>query len=396
MSIAVDQFVVRSRRAWLQSLALALLPLALCSCRTNLHGSGLAPVAAAPPCPAPADDCPCCAPAAPMSPAVPQFAPAPLPYEVTGDWAPPGIARPWPEDEYVRDGGDDGSPVAVSPDWQVYGLELEDTVAHFDTTDGRTLIEASNKVNVYAPCFGAVRTVARIAGSEQTEPIAGVDLPVRVVKHEEALVPASSLQRQQAERQAGLKAPGAYLTRQGDGVLSRAQIITAFQDAFLPYENFVVLRTGEFSNNEKARLATAVQKAITWTADQAVQVIIDNKAAQVVDGDRRAQATFTVDDLRQPKLRIIKVASTQTACCGEPVDFTIRYDNVGTQVLGNIVILDSLTPRLEYVPDSAQSSREASFSVEPNEGQSLVLRWEVDKPLQPGDGGVVRFRCIVR
>ncbi len=297
--------------------------LAFCSCRTNLNSQGLAPTATMPPCPAGAD----CIPAvADAGPAMPQFAPPPLPYEVTGSWAPPGIALPWPEDEYVRDGGDDGAPVMVSPEWQVYNLELEDTVAHFDTADGRTLIEASNKVSVYAPCFGAVRTVARIAGNEQTQPVLGVDNPMRLARNDETLIPASSLQRVQAERQAGLKAAGLYRTHQGDGVLSRAQIITAFQDAFLPYENFTVLRTGQLANNEKARLATAVQAAITWTADQAVQVVIDNQAAQVVEGDKRAQATFTVDDFRQPKLRVIKVASTQTACCGEPVDFTIRFD----------------------------------------------------------------------
>ncbi|HEY4310513.1 MAG TPA: hypothetical protein VGN12_13765 [Pirellulales bacterium] len=380
-------------RARLRVATVAFAALSLCSCRTNLNSHGLAPNAAVPPCPAGEE----CMPAvAETGPAVPQFVPAPLPYEVTGSWAPPGIALPWPEDEYVRDGGDDGAPVIVSPEWQVYNLELEDTVAHYDAEDGRTFVEPSNKVNVYAPCFGAVRTVTRLAGNEQAQPILGVDGPMRVARHDETLIPASSLQRVQAERQAGMKVAGLYRTHQGDGVLSQAQIITAFQDAFLPYENFTVLRTGQFANNEKARLATAVQAAITWTGDQAVQVVIDNQAAQVVEGDRRAQATYMVENFKQPKLRVIKVASTQTACCGEPVDFTIRFDNMGTQVLGNIVILDSLSPRLEYVPDSAQSSREAAFSVEPNSGNSLVLRWEVDKPIEPGEGGVVRFRCVVR
>jgi uncharacterized repeat protein (TIGR01451 family) len=377
--------------------SVAILSLALCSCRSPLHPSGLAPAAATPPCPAGEECMPAVAEVAPMmAPMMPQFAPTPLPYEVQGAWAPPGIALPWPEDEYVRDGGDDGPPVMVSPDWQVYNLEMEDTVAHFDTEDGRTLIEASNKVNVYAPCFGAVRTVTRLAGNEQTQPPLGVDNPMRIARHDEALIPASSLQREQAERQAAMKGPELARTYQGEGVLGQAQIITAFQDAFLPYENFTVLRTGQFANNEKARLATAVQAAITWTADQGAQVVIDNRAAQVVEGDRRAQATYMVENFKKPKLRVIKVASTQTACCGETIDFTIRFDNIGTQVLGNVVVLDNLSPRLEYVPDSAQSSVETVFSVEPNSGNSLVLRWEIDKPIEPGDGGVVRFRCVVR
>ncbi|HVU86885.1 MAG TPA: hypothetical protein VHD36_06165 [Pirellulales bacterium] len=391
------QFVGGASAARVRMASVAMLSLALCSCRAPLHPSGLAPAAATPPCPAGEECMPAVAQVAPvMAPMMPGFAPTPLPYEVQGSWAPPGIALPWPEDEYVRDGGDDGPPVLVSPDWQVYNLEMEDTVAHYDTEDGRTLVEPSNKVNVYAPCFGAVRTVTRLAGNEQTQPPLGVDTPIRIARNDETLIPASSLQRVQAERQAGMRVPSLARTYQGEGVLGQAQIITAFQDAFLPYENFTVLRTGEFANNEKARLATAAQAAITWTADQGAQVVIDNRAAQVVEGDRRAQATYMVEDFKKPKLRVIKVASTQTACCGEPVDFTVRFDNVGTQVLGNVVILDNLSPRLEYVPDSAQSSLEAAFSVEPNSGNSLVLRWEIDKPIQPGDGGVVRFRCVVR
>jgi uncharacterized repeat protein (TIGR01451 family) len=327
---------------------------------------------------------------------MPMLVPGPLPYQVTGPWSPPGIALPWPEDEYLRDGGDDGAAVAVSPDWTVYGLDLEDTIAHYDTVDGRTLIEASNKVTVYAPCFGAVRTVTRLAGNEQAEPPAEADLRQQVVRQDETIIPASSLQRVQLERATGAKITGEYRTRQGDGALSRAQVVTAFQDAFLPYENLTVIRTGEFVGLEKARLAAAVEAAITWTADQAVQVVIDNKAAQAVTGDRRAQATYTVDSFHNPKLRVIKVASTPTAVCGETIDFTIRFDNVGDQVIGNVVLLDSLTSRLEYVPDSAQSSLPARFSVQPNEGDSLVLRWEIDDPIEPGDGGVLRFRCVVR
>ena len=119
---------------------MAVTALLLVPC-TNLGSRGLAPQAAmSPPLPC-RRRCTRAVAEAAVSPAMPQFAPAPLPYQVTGAWAPPGIALPWPEDEYVRDGGDDGSPVTVSPDWTVYGLELEDTVAHFDTTDGRTMIE---------------------------------------------------------------------------------------------------------------------------------------------------------------------------------------------------------------------------------------------------------------
>ena len=64
----------------------------------------------------------------------------PLPYQIGGEWSPDGIARPWPADEYLRDGGDRGLEVRVKQDWQVLGLDIEDAVAHYDTLDGQTLV----------------------------------------------------------------------------------------------------------------------------------------------------------------------------------------------------------------------------------------------------------------
>src|SRR5262249_33255129 len=147
---------------------------------------------------------------------------------------------------------------------------------------------------------------------------------------------------------------------------------------------------------EKALLAQRVQAAITWTSDQAVQVIIDNKQAVCDVGDQRAQATFRVDLPDNPRLRVVKIASTQVARPGEIVDFTIRFDNTGDQALSRLTLLDNLTTRFEFVPDSAQSSREANFNTQRNEGDSLVLRWDFCEPLNPGDGGLVRFKCKVR
>jgi len=412
---SVARRAVRIRRAALGFAPLALIALTCCSCRVPLGAGPMASMS--PPCD-PADDCAAAVadvgPAMAMDGAVmnegaidpsmvgPMMPPpgpppmAPMPYQVTGTWRPPGLALPWPEDEYLEDGGDQGPPVLVAPDWKVYGLEMEDTIVHFDTVDGRTLIEASNIVELYAPRFGAVRTIIRLAENEQAQPLSGFDAPIKLARYDEIDTPISSLQREQAHREDGRKIVGMYRTKQGDGAMSQAINPGSFQDAFLPFENLSVIRTGEFVNAEKARLATAVQAAITWTKDEGAQVIIDNVAAQVLTGDRRAQATFTYDDFRKPKLRIIKVASTQTAIPGETVDFTLRVDNVGTQVIGNAVVMDSLTTRLEYVANSAQASVAADFSVKPNEGDSLVLRWELIEPIQPGEGAVMRFQCVVR
>ena len=263
--------------------------------------------------------------------------------------------------------------------------------------DGQRCVTPSNIVPIYAPRFGSVRLVTNVVLSDQINAPAGVDLPTNIVQQQENQEPTSALQNEEVIAQVGRKTPVDRRGRQSDGSLSRAIGLSAFQDTFLPYENIAIIRKGIFQANEKPYLAEAITAAIIWTKDQPVQVIIDGTAATEVVGDQRAQATFaTGPEPGCPMLRIVKVASTQFARPGETVDFTLRFDNVGTQVVGNVTILDNLTTRLEYVPDTAQASVAAEFFTDPNEGDSMILRWEIREPLEPGEGGICRFRCRVR
>lgn len=320
-----------------------------------------------------------------------------LPLIMAGDWVPPGVSLPWPADEYLIDGGDHGQPVHVETDWDVIGLDLEDTVAHYDTVCGERIVTPSNIVPIYSPRFGSVRLVTSPLLNDQIVGAAGVEMPERIVQQQENQIVTTELQNEQAIGQTGLRQPIDRKGRQWDGGVSRAIGLAAFQDAFLPYENIAIIRQGIFEQSEKPYLAEGVTAAVTWTKDQAVHVIIDRQAAAEVVGDQRAQATYSVTpECGSPMLRIVKVASTQFAKPGETVDFTLRFDNVGTSLIGNVTIIDNLTTRLEYVPDSAQASVKAEFFTEPNQGDSLVLRWEITDPLEPGEGGICRFRCRVR
>ncbi len=154
---------------------------------------------------------------------------------------------------------------------------------------------------------------------------------------------------------------------------------------------------GHFYRNwENTDYRKLMLNAIVWTADQGVQVILEGHKASVLEGNQAAQATFRVDLPNNPCLRVCKVASTPSAKPGEEIEFTIRFDNVGDQVIGNVTIVDNLTTRLEYVEGTGQSSKNAAFSTQANQGGSLVLRWELADPLKPGDGGIARFKCRVR
>ncbi|MGN6543984.1 MAG: hypothetical protein ACTHK7_02970, partial [Aureliella sp.] len=79
----------------------------------------------------------------------------------------------WSVQEYLYDGGDREPLVRVEEDWTVHGLDSQDTVAHYETVDGKLCITPTNRVPIYAPRFGAVRKLtapiisARAVGAER-------------------------------------------------------------------------------------------------------------------------------------------------------------------------------------------------------------------------------------
>jgi len=321
----------------------------------------------------------------------------PLPYEPRGPWSPPGIRQPWPEDEYLRDGGDEGRPAGVGDQWEVLGLEMEDTVAHYDTLDGRTVVEPSNKVFIYSPRFGAVRQVVGLVANEERRRVGGVHAPLKLDSPTTLQVVTDAKQNIQAGNEISDRPAVAMRSKQGDGIMSSAIGPRAFQDAFKPFENLAVIRQGLFEATEMPFLARGSDAAIAWSHTQAVQVILDRQNAMAeVKYDKNMSVYTVAFPPGKPKLRVIKVASTPFAKPGEEVDFTIRFDNIGNQPVGNVTIIDSLSTRLEYIADSAQCSRNADFSTQPNEGDSVSVRCEVIDPIESGQGGILRFRCRVR
>ena len=321
----------------------------------------------------------------------------PLPYQPTGPWNPSAIEGPWPADEYLRDGGDKQTAVRVNREFRVQGLDTEDTVAHFDTLDGRTVVQPSNEVFIYSPRFASVRQVVSLVQNEQNNRLADMHAPTKITLQEDVRGAKQSKQQLAAERQLGLKHATAFRTKQSEGVVSSGVKALGFQNAFKAYEDLAVIRYGQMLEAEAPLLAKSAQAATVWTNKQSVQVVLERQAAQEAVNNQRAEVTYTIDKPpSHPKLRVVKVASTQFAQPGETISFTLRFDNVGNEAIGNVTILDNLTARLEYAPKSAQCSIGADFITERNEAGSEVLRWEIRDPLPVGKGGVIRFDCRVR
>lgn len=383
---------------WWRYLMVALVTLILCSCRgatQSAYPVGEAGGTALPCPPAPGMAGPYGPMPAPMGP--PGMAMGvPLPYTPAGAWIPPGLERPWPQDEYLADGGDAQNPAGVVRN-ELAGLDVEDAVAQFDTLDGRTLVQPSNRVYVYSPRFLAVRQVVSICENEQMDQAAGVVNPEVVLGQGRYQVVGASKQNLQTVRQVGQRSVTVFREKEGVGGTSQAVGPRGFASGFSVFENFSVIKLGVYDEAEMPFLAKNTTAAISWTHNAAVQVILDGKAANALVQNERVETVFTyTEPPANPKLRIIKVASTQFAEPGDTVDFTLRFDNIGNQLIGNVAVLDNLSPRLEYVPGSVQSSVAANFSTYQNEAGSAVLRWDLVEPLQPGRGGVVRFTCRVR
>ena len=312
-----------------------------------------------------------------------------------GGWMPDAIEKPWPADEYICDGGDINEDVRVKQNWDVVGLDPEDTVAHFDTLDGKTEVTASNKCCIYAPRFAAVRKVINPILYEGHERMAGVEKPTRVNLHQDLGLPTTAVQPEQVASDLHLD-PAVTFREQtrGIGIDNVAQMYLA-RGGFMLHENLRFIQRGEYDAAEKAVLAERTQAAMIWQSNQMTQVIVDGQMAHEARSTDKPEMIYTYELQGKPRLRICKIASNCDAQSGDIVEFTLRFDNVGDQKIGNVTIIDHLTPRLEYVKESQSATVKADFKIQENP-ETLVLRWEITEPLEVNQGGLIRFRCRVR
>jgi uncharacterized repeat protein (TIGR01451 family) len=299
--------------------------------------------------------------------------------------------------EYLADGGDGIVKTRVEENWIVQNFETEDTVAHFDTLDGRTLVEPSNRVLLYAPRFGSVRKIESLLNNTQITALSRTDAQssLNIGQGQEQLgytvqetISGFARTRTQLSRVGGLKkSTGAGVT-QGLGAYSN------FESAMY-YSN--LLRQQFIGSPELTFLAEGRTYARAWQGNEGTKIQINILAPMEATSEEGAESFFQIEEeSKTSKLRLIKTASKKSAQSGEIVVFTLRFDNIGTQLIGNVTILDNLTTRLEFLSGTALSSLKSGFVVQPNESGSFTLRFEITDPLKPGDFGVVQFQCRVR
>ena len=384
---------------WFRRALVLSAALLMCSCRAvepAAYGQGVSG-------PMMGDSCEACGPTG-----CPIEAPAP-----TGPFCPPCDAcRPpqagggcpvcqpdcyaGPGDEYLCDGGDRPYPVGVLEDGDLIGLDQEDTVGHYTTRDGRLVVAPSCRVCIYAPRFASVRRVVHPMGAEQRLFVDAVGDLFAPVEAERQQPPATSLQNLAPRGRYRNLPPSLYRQRQQAGEVERLLAAAETQGLVPVYVNLQLMHLGIVQMDEAPVVAQHALAAITWTGDEELQVAISGQGASAVFSPKQPGLLYQTDEPNRPCLRIVKCASTDAAQPGDEVEFTLRFDNAGDAPINDLVIVDNLTTRLEYVEGSAKASRDADFSTARNDAGSLVLRWELDGVLKPGEGGVLTFRTRVR
>ena len=309
-----------------------------------------------------------------------------------------GYAALW-NDEHIFDGGDRSTRALVSNgnQWEISGLETEDTIGHFDTLDGQRLVVPSNRVAIYSPRFAAIRQQLNAAltiremptlmaeGTDIIEVKGSKALPTTTAQFEamrlmreaettqavrQRMIPAWNVGEVRTSRVSGTDAPAAL-----SALIAQQQITGA----------------------EKAMIAKGRQAAIAWGGLEGVQILADFQSAQMIHQVQKAdEIVESHSPFDRPKLRVVKLASKSAAHAGETVEFTLHFQNVGDQKIGNVTVLDNLPDRLEFVAGSATCDRACQFYTQDNELGSLLLRWDIDKPMAVGDSGTIRFTCRVR
>ena len=299
-------------------------------------------------------------------------------------------------DEYLCDGGDTGV-ASTGPVTSPLDLDFEETIGTHIDINGRLKSIPSTRVCLYAPAFGAVSVgmggrvdtqVVKAIGAQDRRVSVGVGLVVPPLASEQT---SSGEGLRMRERLSGL------LSEQSDEVAAvvvsadvEKQVVGSFSDfGFL--SPFLQSQTGYAIIGE--RIAAAIEYSETRTpVISALNERLDSVIGNVVTGSM----THYEDRRPEGNLVLAKLADKSGANVGEVVTFTIRYDNLGGRPLRQVTISDHLSPRLEYIPDSAKSSRPATIVVEDDRVGSVLLQITLDEPLPAKTGGTVTFRTRVR
>ncbi len=301
-------------------------------------------------------------------------------------------------DEYVFDGGDRDLSAAMHTNRS--GLDTEDTVAAFTDHTGDLRTTPSNRVAVYAPRFGSIRTVSGIVADTKVDKASGTKDSIAVGNFKTGRAAQESIHDttlyglETRDRVDGMK--GSTPPMQARRTDSAGQSRKVDEG----HEGRTYSSPGIFNRNDGIIIAEQMRNAITWTRDQFPVINAVTTNASEVSAKFKVQQTIGVKDERETRgnVHIVKLADREQAQSGDIITFTIRFQNTGDFDVYDVTIVDNLTPRLAYVSGSASIDEKnpGEVTVEPNGEGSSILTFKLDKPLKGHESGTITFEATVR
>ena len=314
---------------------------------------------------------------------------------VTGTPPPPG--RSWlPRDEFLCDGGDQKATAATAGNGNLRGIDPRDAVIRFQA-EAKPRVLPTNMVCIYAPRFGAVR---RPFG---TNAVLSVDILAANELHQKQQLQAA---RQGPKKMILNQNPEAYRLRSRAsemadkvhaGVYDELRVLSGVDTLERVHGNLKVQGTEIQRERVKAQgIATPTRLVAIKTAESAVVHGIITGANEKVMSWKPQETVGVEEPPNKPGMAVLKQVDATEAEPGDYVNYTIRFRNMGNVPIRAVSIVDSLLPRLEYVPQSAQGPKGTVFTSEPNQAGSTELRWDLPGALKPGDEGSVTFKAKIR
>jgi len=301
-----------------------------------------------------------------------------------------------PRDEFLCDGGDHAEVAHFGGDGGLLGIDPRDAVIQF-STDVRPRILPTNLVCVYAPRFAEVRVsvgpneALTVEGPHRNTKVEGhIALDVRQWSRRLVQNEAVEATRERA-RAAGLAG------RSFAGVHSELRVLSGYE-IMAHVSGARRVQGPELSANRQKTITLheGVPPLIIKTAEGPVMTgIIEGAGEAVMSWTPRETVGVEVPP-NKPGLAVIKRVSSGEAEQGETLTFVIQFRNMGNMPVRAVSIVDSLLPRLGYVPGSAQGPKGTVFTAGENRVGSTELRWDLPGAIAPGVEGHVSFQAIVR
>ncbi len=310
---------------------------------------------------------------------------------------PPPADRSWmPRDEFLCDGGDRGEPLHFGGDGGLLGIDSRDALVNFNA-DGRPRVLPTNVVCVYAPRFASVRATVGVNEALNASQALMNELLQRQQLAAARQGPKKLTLGQAAElNRLRLKASG-LSTRVFAGEHSEVRVLGGFNSATAIITDKMVQSA---DRKTAVQVVGAVRERIRAeglkSAESAVVTGVAEGAGQMVMTWSPREVAGVEVPPRKPGLAVIKRVSADEAEPGDVLTYSIAYRNMGNVPIRAVTIIDSLLPRLEYVPGSAQGPAATIFTFGENKAGALELRWDLPGAVAPGAEGSVTFQAVVR